>query len=141
MEKKIKEKLCRRQGLSTVELLCIFGMVAALILVIFTGAQIYARKSATGNDRLAMETAKSIATTNLHTGGIFSDGSSAELPQRGYFDPVYHTIVANCPEGYNDGSVVTSDDGTLYTGAPDTLVICVEYDGEGLRLFWAEEKK
>lgn len=141
MEKRIKEKLCRRQGLSTVELLCIFGMVAALVVVIFTVAQIYAKKSTTGNDRLAMETAKSIATTNLYTGGIFSDGASAELPQRGYFDPIHHTIVKNCPEGYNDSSVVTSDDGTMYTGAPHTLVICVEYDEEGLRLFWTEEKK
>lgn len=141
MKNRIKEKLSRRQGLSTIELLCAVGIVLVLAAAIFIVAQVYAEKSARGNDRLAMETAKSIATTNIHKGDVFSHGNGEDFPQRGYFDPITHTIVKECPKGYNDSAVVTSADGTLYSGAPHSLVICVEYDGENVDLFWTEAKK
>lgn len=134
MENRMKEKLRRRQGLSSMEVLCIVGIALACVAAIFFAAQAYAKKSAQGNDRLAMGGAERVAVT------YFDENRDGTL-KKGYFDPITHTIVEDCPKGYNNSAVVRSADGTLYCGAPHTLVICVETDGESLRLFWTEAKK
>lgn len=144
MTRSIWAKLGSGRGLSSVELLCTVVIAVAILAMAAMGTNIYAKKTATGNDRLAMETAQSVANTNLHGGSIFSDASAdddQELPQRGYFEPERHTIVRHRPAGYNDASVVTSQNGTMYTSAPNTMVICVEYDGAALNLFWTESSR
>lgn len=142
--KNIYKKLRQSNGLSVVEIISICGIVLVLFSGVVLAARHYAEKSAMGNDSLAVKTAVDTATININDGGFYSDdndNTDYSFPVKGYFDPIHHTIVKKRPQGYNDSSVVTTKNEKLFSSAPDTMVICVEYDGKEVTAYWTEGTK
>lgn len=139
------KKLRRRKGISTVEMLCIIFLSVVAVSLIIMGLQWYRVQVRTGNDRMLVNTAESVARMNLvgHEcmvkscdGGVTCTHQSAG-GYVGYFDHPTNSIQGTPGAGYNEYKVMTIGDRKYY-GKPGTMVIrVVNHDGEP-ELSWVE---
>ncbi|MCJ7856117.1 hypothetical protein MUJ63_07325 [Lachnospiraceae bacterium NSJ-143] len=133
-------RLKSNKGFSLVEAVCAVVIAAAAVMLAVGVFNLYSAKSARGTDALTLKTAQNLASVNVNTtGSIFQEPDAADtFPLKGYFDNVSNSIVRKKPSGYNRSSAVSAD-GNMYSGAPDTLVIEITYDGENISYCWTED--
>ena len=130
-------------GFSGLELLCCIGIALMLLWFLLVGGNNLSHVMDEGNDDFFVSSAKREALVNLQGATIFTDGvalAEMEYPVKGYYDSRRHTIDRTKPVGYNSQRIVTGKNQEEIFAEPETMAVCVEYDGKEVRAYWVPAK-